>query len=181
MILNPKMVEISRSRLRRTVRELARRGQGARESGAFLLGRLSERPSRGRPWPITHVAFYDDLDAECLTGGITFRGFEDLWQVCRELKMTVIADIHTHPSTWVEQSKIDADNPMISTIGHLAVIVPNYAQRSPHPEDFGVHVHLGGKNWESFRGPAGSPLLIGSSLLTLLHSIQNRLLRKAAR
>jgi proteasome lid subunit RPN8/RPN11 len=176
-----KVVEISRRRLRSTVRDLAQRGGGNRESGAFLLGRISEKPSGGRPWPVAHVAYYDDLDAECLTGGITFRGFEGLWRVCRELKMTVVADVHTHPSDWVEQSRTDSDNPMISTIGHLAVIVPNYAQYTPHPDEFGVHVHLGGRKWESFHGHLDSPLLISSSLRTFWHSLRNRFLRTVAR
>lgn len=173
-----KVVEISRHRLSRTIRELARRGEGKRESGAFLLSRLSERPLGQGPWPVAHVVFYDDLDAECLTGGITFTAFEGLWSLCRELKMTVVADVHTHPGAWVAQSSTDADNPMISSIGHVAVIVPNYAQHSPRSADFGVHVHLGGKRWKSFHGAEGTAFVISSSFLAAWHAFQNRLGRK---
>jgi Malate/L-lactate dehydrogenase len=61
---------------------------------------------------VTAVAFYDDLDAYCLTGGISFAssGFTELWRICRTMALTVVADIHTHPGRWVMQSEIDATN-----------------------------------------------------------------------
>ena len=44
---------------RAVLNELATRGCGRRESGAFLLGRR-----RGRRPKVTHVAYFDDLEPE---------------------------------------------------------------------------------------------------------------------
>lgn len=51
--------------------ELAHRGNGERESGAFLLTPPATPRARARQRVIA-VAYYDDLDPQCLTGGITF-------------------------------------------------------------------------------------------------------------
>lgn len=141
-------VSISKRQWSVLVRQLARRGQRRRESGAFLLGRLSDRPTSTHvAWPVSDVTYFDDLDADCLTGGITFTRFDALWEVCRARRATVIADVHTHPGDWVEQSQIDSSNPMISSLDHVAIILPNYANGRPKPTDSGVYRHLGGKNW----------------------------------
>ncbi len=61
------------------ISELARRGQGRRESGAFLL---ADRD--GPPTTVTRVVYLDDLDPNCLTGGISFDGlaYSKLWDIC---------------------------------------------------------------------------------------------------
>ncbi|GAB2682251.1 hypothetical protein GCM10009743_68120 [Kribbella swartbergensis] len=99
------------------------------------------------------VAYYDDLDPACLTGGISFAGtgYGRLWALCRDGGLTVVADIHTHPGAVVRQSHIDATNPMISHPGHVAIIVPDLG-RSPNPDLAGVHVYAGGDRWISYLG-----------------------------
>lgn len=121
--------------------ELQRRGDGRRESGAFLL---ADR-DRDR---VVRVAYYDDLDAHCLTGGISFAssGFTELWRICGEEDLRVVADVHTHPGTWVAQSEIDATNPMIARVGHVAIIVPSYGG-ARCVEECGVHIYLGSRRW----------------------------------
>ncbi|MDO7868525.1 hypothetical protein [Nocardioides jiangxiensis] len=132
---------MSRSMWRGLLAELQRRGEEWRESGAFLLARPGESV-------VEHVAYYDDLDANCLTGGITFAsaGFTRLWELCATRGLRVVADIHTHPGEWVGQSRIDETNPMISTPGHIALIAPEYGRRT-NLEEFGVHVYQGGHRW----------------------------------
>jgi hypothetical protein len=104
------------------------------------------------------VASYDDLDPACLTGGIAFAGtgYSQLWALCRERGLTVVADIHTHPGAGVRQSRIDATNPMISHPGHVAIIVPDLG-RSPDPDLAGVHVYAGAiggfPSWVGTTGP----------------------------
>ncbi|CAN5327856.1 hypothetical protein BH09ACT10_BH09ACT10_16780 [soil metagenome] len=134
---------ISRRRWRRLLSELERRGQGRRESGAFLLAGRDRAPDR-----VVCVAYYDDLDAHCLTGGISFAtsGFTELWRVCESENLRVVSDAHTHPGTWVEQSGIDAANPMIARVGHVAMIVPSYGV-ARSVEECGVHIYLGSKQW----------------------------------
>ncbi len=97
---------------------------------------------------MVRIAYYDDLDAHCLTGGISFAtsGFTELWRVCESENLRVVSDAHTHPGTWVEQSGIDAANPMIARVGHVAMIVPSYGV-ARGVEECGVHIYLGSKQW----------------------------------
>jgi len=124
--------------------DLARRGGGHRESGAFLLARPGERQVRA--W----VA-YDDLDPDCLVGNISFHavGFSRLWALCSQHGLSVIADIHTHPGVGTSQSQTDATHPMIATAGHIALITPFYAAAALPPQQVGVHVLLGSRRWAS--------------------------------
>jgi len=133
--------QISRRRWRQLLAELEVRGRGRRESGAFLLAATGGSK-------VVAVAYYDDLDAECLTGGISFAsaGFTALWTLCAEWSLKVVADIHTHPGAWVRQSTIDATNPMISTPGHVAIIAPDYG-RPARVSECGVHIYLGSHQW----------------------------------
>lgn len=132
------------------ITELARRGQGRRESGAFLL-----RDRDGDARTITRVVYLDDLDPNCLTGGIEFDGlaYSKLWDICGAENRRVVGDIHTHPGASVRQSGIDAANPMIAQEGHVALIVPHYATRPTEPRDVGIHrYHPSG--WKSWTGKA---------------------------
>lgn len=133
--------KMPRRRWRHLLAELRRRGEGRRESGAFLLAdRDGDR--------VVRVAYYDDLDAHCLTGGISFAssGFTELWRICGAENVRVVADVHTHPSTWVAQSNIDATNPMMARVGHVAMIVPSYGH-ARRVEECGVHIYLGSRRW----------------------------------
>ncbi|TDO58214.1 hypothetical protein EV651_110250 [Kribbella sp. VKM Ac-2571] len=133
--------QVSRCQWNRLLAELAERGDDRRESGAFLLADREGTQVRA-------VAYYDDLDAHCLTGGISFAssGFTELWRICEQQRLTVVADIHTHPGEWVMQSKIDATYPMIARRGHVAVIVPNYGHAKSVTE-CGVHIYVGSHQW----------------------------------
>jgi proteasome lid subunit RPN8/RPN11 len=149
-------VRVSRWRWRRLMLELARRGRGERESGAFLLARLDAAPRR-----VAMSVFFDDLDADALNGAVSIRGeaFGRLWQICERHGMRVIADVHTHPGSGVDQSSIDAANPMIARRGHVAIIVPHFARRSTHPRDVGFHVYEGDRTWTKVFGERVTALL----------------------
>jgi hypothetical protein len=149
-------VQISRLRWWRLLQELARRGRGTRESGAFLLARTDRSPRRVADW-----IFFDDLDADALNGAISIRGeaFGRLWAICAQRGMRVIADVHTHPGTAVAQSHIDAANPMVARRGHVGIIVPSFAQRSWDPRDVGFHVYRGDRTWTSAFGDEAATLL----------------------
>ena len=139
------------------VAELGQRGRGERESGAFLLG-----DREGDTRTVTRVVYLDDLDPGCLTGGISFNGlaYSKLWDICDAEKKVVIGDIHTHPGSWVEQSGIDAVNPMLAQEGHVALIVPDYATRSIVAEEVGVH-RFDGVGWQAWTdGEAARRLFI---------------------
>ena len=155
-------IEIDRSLWQETVHELGRRSLGgSRESGVFLLAAAEEEARR-----VVKVAYFDDLDPECLVGNIYIRasGFSKLWGLCDTERLRVIADIHTHPGASVAQSCTDRANPMIAREGHLALIVPHYGTRPVRAREVGVHEYRGGHGWVSWFGwRAGRILRLRSS------------------
>lgn len=126
------------------IKELRKRGEGRRESGAFLLGKKGKTK-------ITHFVCFDDLDPEALYNGIikfSSVGFINLSKYCKERRVEVKADVHTHPGEWTEQSKTDMDNPMIRIPGHTALIVPNYAQNKFQLYNrLGIYEYKGNQHW----------------------------------
>jgi proteasome lid subunit RPN8/RPN11 len=130
------------------IAELGRRGEGRREAGAFLL---ADRD--GAPTTVTRVVYLDDLDPNCLTGGITFDGlaYSKLWDICDAEHRRVIGDVHTHPGGGVRQSPIDAANPMLAQAGHVALIVPHFATSPTKPRAVGVHLY-DGEGWHTWTG-----------------------------
>lgn len=130
------------------VAELGRRGHSNRESGAFLLG---DRDGDQRT--VTRVVYLDDLDPNCLTGGIEFDGlaYSKLWDICDAEKRRVIGDVHTHPGRGVHQSSIDAANPMIAQDAHVALIVPYLAMHPIDAREVGVH-RYDGRRWQTWTG-----------------------------
>ena len=140
------------------VTQLGRRGDGWSESGAFLL---ADRGGDRRR--ITRVVYLDDLDPKCLQGGIHFdgRAYSKLWDTCSAEQRIVIGDVHTHPGRCVEQSNIDAANPMVAQDGHVALILPDLATRPITAREVGVY-RYGGNRWQSWSGKvAARRLTIG--------------------
>jgi proteasome lid subunit RPN8/RPN11 len=130
------------------ITELGRRGGGMRESGAFLLADRS-----GDRSIVTRVVYLDDLDPACLTGGIEVDGlaYSKLWDICDTEQRVVIGDVHTHPGRSVQQSGVDAQNPMVAQKGHVALIIPDFAIRVVQPHEVGVH-RYDGRDWQSWTG-----------------------------
>ena len=133
------------------LKELRRRTEGRHESGAFLLGKCE-----GDRRAVTRFVYYDDLDPHSLDTGIVVfdgAGYGPLWQLCRETGLTVVADVHTHPGN-EGQSCSDRDNPMIAKPGHIAIIVPRFAERVFMPNRLGIYEYEGEHRWHDHSGPA---------------------------
>ena len=130
---------------RRLLRTLRDRGRlASRESGAFLLGNVDAKVRR-----IVDFVPYDDLDPHCLQDNmIIFDGgsYGALWTLCRQRHLSVVADIHVHPGS-VLQSSIDKVNPMVSTRGHLALILPRYAIPPVRRREIGIYRYEGDGMW----------------------------------
>jgi hypothetical protein len=132
---------------RRLLKKLRERGQGVRESGAFLLGRKDARGRRR----IVDFALYDDVDLHALDTGIVRldgRHFGKVWDLCRARALAVVADIHTHPGG-VGQSVSDRAHPIIARAGHVALIVSGFAAPPVTREALGIYRYGGGGRWET--------------------------------
>jgi hypothetical protein len=132
------------------LRELARRGRQRHESGVFLLGF-----SRGDRHEVQDVVYYDDLDPDAYkTGVCVLHGdaFAKLWALCREKKMTVVADAHTHPAR-AFQSSSDRENPMVARAGHIALIIPDFARTPVQSKKIKIYEYCGQHTWID-RSPA---------------------------
>lgn len=150
------MIEVPELRLSiwtwsRLMRELRRRGEGRRESGAFLLGK-----TEGDRVRVSRFVCYDDLDPRSLDKAfISFasHGYPKLWEHCRAAGLDVVADIHTHPGGNTGLSMTDRQHPMLPNPGHYALIVPSFAG-GPVWSSRGVSIHryLGGMDWQSWHG-----------------------------
>lgn len=148
----PRPLNCPRSLWTATLRELRERGQGRRESGGFLLGRIEA----GRRYAREFIA-YDAIDPDALRGIIVFDAsrMDSLWAYCEKAGLEVVADVHTHPGDY-GQSVTDQDHPMIPQRGHLAMIIPNFADRIYRPGEIGLYEYRGRDGWRdhSALGPA---------------------------
>lgn len=131
---------------RELLEELRVRSAGVRESGAFLLGCCEEDVRT-----ITAFVLYDDLDPNALESGyvhIDGRYMGRLWEICREQKLSIVADIHTHPGGY-GQSDTDRKNPMVAVKGHIGLILPDFAVRKFSRSNMGIYVYRGSHQWET--------------------------------
>ena len=134
----------------RLLRELKHRGGGVRESGAFLLGRRNRTAST-----VSKLMFYDDLDPGALATGIvrlSGHAMGAVWDACERAGLEVLADVHTHPAG-TGQSASDRENPMIATRGHIALIVPDLAQRTFRLRGIGHYRYRGARLWDVLASP----------------------------
>lgn len=141
----------------RGMAELRRRSGGRRESGAFLLG------TKNNTRRIREFVFYDDIDPDALSTGIVVidgRRLGTLWNYCRSTRMEVVADVHVHPYDF-KQSRSDSENPVIAEIGHKAIIIPDFAEKSTSPGSIGIYEYLGARRWRDDSLRRFSPLHIG--------------------
>lgn len=128
---------------------LRSQGGGARESGAFLLGHKTDSGRR-----MTRFLPYERLQPDALHDdyvSLSASSFAKLWEFCRAEGVTVVADVHTH-RLGPGQSRSDMANPMVALNGHVALIVPRFAQGTVRLEDLGMYVYQGNHQWASHRG-----------------------------
>ena len=143
-------LEISGGLWNQLIADLRRRGNGCRESGAFLLGGMAQEGVR----QVKGWVPYDELDRDAYSKGyvtLSTQAFSRLWAVCADRGLEVVADVHTHPEG-PRQSPSDQANPMIAKAGHMALIVPNFAQGHVKPGSVSVNVYLGNHRWQNFFG-----------------------------
>lgn len=129
------------------MKDLRDRGRGYRESGAFLL---SDALSEARV--VSVWLPYDELAPESLAYNyirLESSAFSRLWEWCEARRLKVVADVHTHP-TGPKQSLSDREHPMLALAGHIALIVPWFAQRRPKPRNVGYNIYKGNGEWTTY-------------------------------
>lgn len=157
------IVRFKRSLWKSCVTELKLRGRGRHESGCFVLGTAD-----GDERVAQRCLYYDELDPAAYASGVCILhgdAFTRLWGICRSEKLTVIADIHTHPGT-AFQSDSDRTNPMVARAGHIAIILPNFATGWMWRHRIGLFRYEGDHRWTDLSGwTARSVLKIRWSLI----------------
>lgn len=131
------------------IQHLRKQGAGVRESGAFLLGQKG-----GTTRTVTRFLPYEQLQADALHDdyvALTASSFAKLWDVCRKQGLSVVGDVHTH-RLGVQQSRSDRANPMVALGGHIAFIVPQFAQNAVQLRDLGMYVYRGNHQWTAYIG-----------------------------
>jgi proteasome lid subunit RPN8/RPN11 len=143
------------------VGDLNQRSAGYRESGAFLLGTIGRNGCRR----VTDHVPYDDLDPLALRSGaihVRSSAYYELWKICEATGLQVVADVHTHPGPVVTQSPIDARHPMVSNVGHVAIILPNFGKSPEDPRQAGVYRYRGSHQWQTLQdGERGRVFYVG--------------------
>lgn len=131
------------------IEHLRTQGAGIRESGAFLLGNKT-----GSTRVVTRYLPCERLQADALHDdyvSLTAASFAKLWELCRAEKLSVVADVHTH-RLGAGQSRSDRANPMVALAGHIAFIVPRFAQGRVQLQDLGMYVYQGNHKWMTYSG-----------------------------
>lgn len=131
------------------IEHLRIQGASYRESGAFLLG---QKTGAGRV--VTSFLPYEQLQDDALHDdyvSLSAASFTKLWDICRHKGVSVVADIHTH-RLGPRQSYSDRTNPMVGLSGHIAFIVPRFAQGQITLRDLGLNVYEGNHKWTSYFG-----------------------------
>lgn len=141
------LLEVPQSLFQALIIDLAKSGRGIKESGAFLLGK-----QEGSRRLVTSYLMYHKVAPESSRRhayvAFTAEEMARAWEHCYAIGQQVVADVHTHPFG-PAQSVSDRAHPIVSVAGHVALIVPNFAQGSPQPRDLGVHLFGGAGRWHS--------------------------------
>lgn len=139
------MIHIPHEIWLRTWGGLRTRGAGIKESAAVWAGSRQNDLER-----VDGVYFLDDY-----AGGEQHRAYhrvpvEALARFFADLRRdrrVILADLHTHPGSWVGLSPLDKENPIEFRKGLPAIVLPCFAQGKPSFGNCGVHLYEGEGRW----------------------------------
>jgi len=132
-----------------TLRRLAERSGGWRESAAIWIGSLD-----GEDALVSEVLFHHELcddNAGPLSLELSEQAKFDLYRALASSGRKIISLIHTHPRDWVGLSAVDEDNQICSRIGFWSLVVPWYGQEPWELARIGVHARTN-DGWHEFCG-----------------------------
>lgn len=148
--MREKPLFISSELWERTWLGLRARGYGQREAACVWAGESSDLEER-----VSEVIFLDDLpgvESFALQHRTTRKATAVLFEQLREKRLSIVADVHTHPEEWVDLSWVDKAHPIEYRPGLTALVLPGYATGAPSLKETGVHVYLGDGEWRHLKG-----------------------------
>lgn len=130
---------VPRSLWTRTLAMLERYSAGERESAAVLLG---SRSSSGLQHACEVVGYHDlgPTEATAVSLHLSEAGKHQLYRITEQRGLSLLAALHTHPSTWVGLSAVDRANRLSSRRGFWSIVVPNFAQPPWDLDAMGFHI-----------------------------------------
>lgn len=140
---------VPRALFERTLRQLAERSAGWRESAAMWVGSLD-----GEDALASEVLFHHELcedNAGPLSLELSEQAKFDLYRELAPSGRKIVSLIHTHPRDWVGLSAVDEDNQICSRIGFWSLVVPRYGREPWDLARIGVHARTN-DGWYEFRG-----------------------------
>lgn len=129
---------------------LRTRGEGAREAACVWAGSCSEREEL-----VSEVVFLDDfpgVKSFALQHQTSRTATDALFEGLRVKRLSIIADVHTHPEDWVDLSWVDKAHPIEYRPGLSALVLPYYATSIPAIATTGIHIYLGDGRWKRLHG-----------------------------
>jgi hypothetical protein len=123
------------------------RGHGNVESVAVWAGKRD-----GTTEIVEGIYFLNDF-----SGGLQHRGYhfvppEALAKLFAQLqkdRRVLIADVHTHPTSWVGLSEIDKEHPIEFRPGIHEIVLPSFALPDPSLQAAGFHEYKGNGKWRT--------------------------------
>jgi len=138
-------LEVPNSLWLQTWRLLSQMGQGESESACVWGGTLRHgRLCVVKAYPIgaAHGAIRG-----CQSHRMSTQGVAELLAELRKDGLRIVADVHTHPSSWVGLSEVDKAHPIEFRRGLICIVLPDYATTPPSLESIGLHIYLGEGRW----------------------------------
>jgi len=124
---------------------LQRRSANEIEAACVWLGTRSEDIETA-----LDVVFLDDLPGTVgrrLQHRTSRQAVAMLLDLARARGLRIVADIHTHPSEWVDLSDVDREHPIEYRPGLIALVLPTFALDPPDLTRTGVHEYIGRGEW----------------------------------
>lgn len=123
------------------------RSAGQVESACVWLG-----PRSNTTQVALEAVFLDDLPGTIgrrLQHRTSRQAVAMLLEVARQKQLSIVADLHTHPSDWVDLSDVDQEHPIEYRVGLIALVLPSFAIGAPDLARTGVHEYLGNGKWST--------------------------------
>jgi proteasome lid subunit RPN8/RPN11 len=138
------MISVAAEHVEASLDVLRRCGDGRRECVVFWLA------------PIDDETVVNVVHPDHRASAVDYR-VDDQWltMFCSDLGTDgrrVVAQVHTHPGSWVGHSGVDDRFPVFPVPGLVSIVVPHFAGGTQHRDRFGVFRRSPSGAWEPDRG-----------------------------